>query len=65
MYALKKCKNVRHGVFTRIAGTFYVRHCVIYVIQSYILGSKLGFREVTIWKMKRLRSLIFVNGGKC
>ena len=40
MYVLKKCKNVRHSVFTRVAGTFYVRHCVIYVIQYYILGIK-------------------------
>ena len=38
MYMLKKCKNVRHCVFTMVAGTFYVRHFVIDVRQYYILG---------------------------
>ena len=40
MYVLKKCKNVRHLVKSRVVAIFYVRHFVIYVRQSYILCSK-------------------------
>ena len=43
MYVLKKCKNVRHCVKSRLVAIFYVRHYVIYAIQSSILCSKQRF----------------------
>ena len=36
MYMLKKCKNVRHLVKSRVVEIFHVRHYVIYARQSYI-----------------------------